>query len=67
MIDGPSDRRSLLRSAFQRWAGNVMERTEQRMVAKHYQRPPGALMATAVISAGRLVTLYSPTGPVPYP
>lgn len=52
MIDGgPSDRRSLFRSAFQKWAGNLMERTEQRMVARRYQRPPGALPEIGFLAA----------------
>ncbi|BBB11044.1 hypothetical protein SPYCA_0302 [Sphingopyxis sp. FD7] len=38
-----------------------------RVAGRNISGPPGALMATAVMSAGRLVTLYSPTGPVPYP
>ena len=44
-------RRSLLRSALTQWADKVVQRTEQRMVAKRYQRPPGALPEIGFLAA----------------
>ena len=47
----PTDRRALFRSTFGQWMENAMERAEQRVVTKRYQRPPGALPEVGFLAA----------------
>jgi len=47
----PSDRRALLRRAVERWVGDVVERTESRVVQRRYVRPPGALPEIGFLAA----------------
>ncbi|HEU5049257.1 MAG TPA: 4Fe-4S dicluster domain-containing protein [Gemmatimonadales bacterium] len=51
MNSDPHTRRSLFRSVLRTWAGNVVERTEERVVARRYQRPPGALPEIGFLAA----------------
>lgn len=44
-------RRDALRSAFERFAEQVMQQTEERVVQKRYLRPPGALPEMAFLAA----------------
>jgi MauM/NapG family ferredoxin protein len=49
MID--SNRRTLFRSAIEKWLGNVLDHTEDRVVATRYMRPPGALPEIGFLAA----------------
>ena len=44
-------RRDALRSAFEKFAEQVVQRTEERVVQKRYLRPPGALPEMAFLAA----------------
>jgi len=44
-------RRDALRSAFEKFAEQVMQQTEERVVQKRYLRPPGALPEMAFLAA----------------
>ncbi|HEX5633941.1 MAG TPA: 4Fe-4S dicluster domain-containing protein [Gemmatimonadales bacterium] len=44
-------RRAALRSAFERLAEQVVQRTEERVIQKRYLRPPGALPEMAFLAA----------------
>ena len=44
-------RRDALRSAFEKFAEQVVKRTEERVVQKRYLRPPGALPEMAFLAA----------------
>jgi ferredoxin-type protein NapG len=46
-----SERRALFRSAFDRWIGQVVERTEGRIAPRQYFRPPGALPELGFLAA----------------
>lgn len=48
---GAGDRRQLMRSALDRWIGDLVQHTEQRVVAQRYFRPPGALPEIAFLAA----------------
>ena len=47
----PTDRRALFRSTFGQWMEKAMERAEERVVTKRYQRPPGALPEVGFLAA----------------
>lgn len=49
MIDG--ERRGMFRSAFEKWIGDVLERTQSRVVTTRYFRPPGALPEIGFLAA----------------
>ena len=46
-----SSRRGLFRRAVERWVGDVVERTESRVVQRRYVRPPGALPEIGFLAA----------------
>ena len=46
-----SERRGLFRQVFGSWLGEVVERTEERVVARRYLRPPGALPEIGFLAA----------------
>ena len=48
---GDTDRRALLRSTLNDWAGQLMERAERRIAPTHYVRPPGALPEVGFLAA----------------
>ena len=48
---GPTDRRAMFRSTFGQWMEKAMERAEERVVVKRYQRPPGALPEVGFLAA----------------
>jgi len=45
------DRRDFFRQSIGQWGERLLERTEQRLVQKHYTRPPGALPEMAFLAA----------------
>lgn len=47
----PPSRRGLLKGAVERWMGDLLERTEERVVAQRYLRPPGALPEIGFLTA----------------
>lgn len=46
-----AERRGLFRHAFEKWVNHVVDRTEHRVVAKRYMRPPGALPEVGFLAA----------------
>ena len=48
---GPTDRRDLFRSTLGQWMEKAMERAEERVVVKRYQRPPGAMPEVGFLAA----------------
>ncbi len=46
-----SERRGLFRSAIEKWLGSIIEQTQERVVAAHYLRPPGALPEIGFLAA----------------
>ncbi len=48
---GTGGRREILRTALDRWIGQVVERTEERFAPRHYFRPPGALPEIGFLAA----------------
>jgi ferredoxin-type protein NapG len=47
----PGDRRQFFRESVGQWLERAMERTEERVVQEHWQRPPGALPEVAFLAA----------------
>ena len=47
---GLTDRRGLFRKGLGRWLEDLVERTEERVVARRYLRPPGALPEMAFLA-----------------
>lgn len=45
------DRRDLLKAAFEKWVGKVLDDTEQRFTRQRYLRPPGALPEIGFLAA----------------
>lgn len=45
------ERRGLFRRAVERWVGDLVERTEDRVLSRRYLRPPGALPELAFLAA----------------
>jgi MauM/NapG family ferredoxin protein len=69
MLNRDGSRRDLFRSAVDGWLRRVMERTEERVVARRYHRPPGALPEVAFLAActrcGACVEACPPAALVP--
>ena len=59
-----TDRRHMFRSAVEKWLGNVLDHTEDRVVVTRYMRPPGALPDSAIdstVSAGKTGSASRPS------
>ena len=47
----PGDRRDLLKQATEKWLGSLMEQAEERIIRRHFVRPPGALPEVGFLAA----------------
>jgi ferredoxin-type protein NapG len=45
------DRRDLLKQATEQWIGRLVERAEERIIRRHFTRPPGAIAEVAFLAA----------------
>ncbi|HTK56573.1 MAG TPA: 4Fe-4S dicluster domain-containing protein [Gemmatimonadales bacterium] len=45
------DRRDLLKQATEKWLGSLMEQAEERIIRRHFVRPPGALPEVGFLAA----------------